>query len=139
MTRKRYVIAEDMVPYLHPLRAWNQQEILPNLEQITDPLEALRLIGWAKANVDYYNAAVKLPGERFSSYCNLFTNGTPGGGGWDGSGVLLIRDYPQPRIFRFALCKHEKTEEGHKPNPGRGWHPGHCKHCGMDMSVDSGD
>lgn len=21
----------------------------------------------------------------------------------------------------------------------RGWHPAHCKHCGKDMSVDSGD
>jgi hypothetical protein len=137
--RKHYKIAEDMKPYLHPLQAWNTQQIMPNLQEITDPLEALRLIGWSTPNVDYYNAAVMLPNQRFPTYCKLFLNSVPGGSGWDGSGLILTKDYPQPKIFTFALCKHEKTEEGHNPNHGRGWHPGHCKHCNMDMSVDSGD
>lgn len=139
MSRKRYIVAEDMKPYLHPLQGWNQQEILPNLKEITDPLEALREINWSKANIDYYNAAVMLPNERFPKYCKLFLKSTPMGGGWDGSGIILANYYPQPKVFSFALCVHEKTEEGHNPNHGRGWHPGHCKHCGMDMTVDSGD
>jgi hypothetical protein len=43
------------------------------------------------------------------------------------------------KAARFAICKHKKTEEGHSPNHSRGWHPGHCELCGLDMSVDSGD
>jgi hypothetical protein len=38
----------------------------------------------------------------------------------------------------FAICKHEKVE-GAGADHQRGWHPGHCGKCGMDMSVDSGD
>lgn len=45
----------------------------------------------------------------------------------------------RPTALKVAVCEHEKTEEGHNPNHSRGWHPGHCKKCGMDMSVDSGD
>lgn len=42
--------------------------------------------------------------------------------------------------FRFALCQHEKVlGPSDRPNHIRGWHPGHCKHCGLDMTVDSSD
>lgn len=142
---KHYVVAEDLRPYLHPLQPWGQQAPLPNLEEITDPKEALREIAWSKANVDYYNAAVMLPPKhpahpnKFPEYCDLFLKSTPMGGGWDGSGIILTTNEGEPRVFRFALCNHEKTEQGHSPNHGRGWHPGHCKHCGMNMTVDSGD
>lgn len=139
MPRKHYKVSEDLIPYLHPLTPWNKQAVLPNLTLLTDPLEALRRINWAKANIDYYNAGVKIPGETFSTYCKLFTCSTPGGGGWDGSGVIMTNDYPNPTVYTFALCLHEKSEEGHSPNHNRGWHPGHCAHCNMDMSVDSGD
>lgn len=141
---KTYTLAEDGKPYFFPLQPWGSQQPLPNLVEITDPLEALREINWSKANIDYYNLAVKVPNKTgspkpFPTYTKLFLKSTPMGGGWDGSGILLTNDYPQPRVFRFALCLHEKTEEGHSPNHSRGWHPGHCKHCNMDMSVDSGD
>lgn len=138
--RKHYVLKEDMAPYLHPLKPWNQQQELPNLEEITDPLEIVRWVALRlKPNTDYYNAGVKLPGRQYSTYCTLFLDSQPGGGGWGGGGMVLTHDYPTPKAFRFALCKHEKTEEGHNPNHGRGWHPGHCVKCNMDMTVDSGD
>lgn len=89
-----------------------------------------------------YNLAFKLPGEQYSTYCTAFLSSTAmgGSGSWDGSGVLLeMHNSTKPRVFKFALCVHEKTEDGHSPNHGRGWHPGHCKHCGLDMTVDSGD
>lgn len=41
---------------------------------------------------------------------------------------------------RVAACqKHEMVGTGTRDEATRGWHPGHCKHCGKDMSVDSGD
>jgi hypothetical protein len=118
---------------------------LPNLREITDPLEAIREISWSKPCLDHHDFRTLLPPKnpnypnRHPTYVKLYLKSTPMGGGWDGRGVLISDDYPQPRVFTFALCKHEKTEEGHNPRPGRGWHPGHCKLCNMDMTVDSGD
>jgi hypothetical protein len=40
--------------------------------------------------------------------------------------------------LRFAICKHEK-KEGAGANHSRGWHPGSCVKCGLDMTIDSGD
>jgi hypothetical protein len=65
------------------------------------------------------------------------------GGGFTGEGVVVIvvgySNGPESVITgKFAICKHESVE-----NPGanhqRGWHPAHCKKCGLDLSVDSGD
>lgn len=146
LPRKIYKVEEDLKPYLHPLQPWNQQVPLPNLKLVTDPAEALRLLARHSQCVKYYNAAVKLPFEyartpsNYPEYVNLYLMSNIDGRSWNGTGVLLTsNEYPNPRVFTFALCLHEKTEEGHRPNHGRGWHPGHCKHCNMDMTVDSGD
>lgn len=137
---KTYKIEEDLKPYLHPLQPWGQQAVLPNLEEITDPTEALKHISWSHANIDYYNAAVMLPGKQYPTYCKLFTNPTPMGGtkSWDGSGLIMTKDWPTPRVFKFALCQHKKRASP-DARPDRGWHPGICEKCGMDMTVDSGD
>jgi hypothetical protein len=140
---KHYTFEEDARPYFHPYTPWGQQQLLPNLEEITDPAEALFEIAVTNALEGApHDLAFNQPGRPWSAYCTVFLRGTPMGSSksWDGSGVLLeMHNSTKPRVYRFALCKHEKTEEGHKPNHGRGWHPGHCKHCGMDMTVDSGD
>jgi hypothetical protein len=34
---------------------------------------------------------------------------------------------------------HEPIGTGTRDEARRGWHPAKCKHCGKDMSVDSGD
>lgn len=46
--------------------------------------------------------------------------------------------FHQPIVRRFAICNHEK-EEGAGADHRRGWHPGKCRLCGMDMTIDSGD
>lgn len=57
---------------------------------------------------------------------------------YDGSGYALIYGMRGGRIVRFTICKHQKkTHAG--ANPSRGWHPGHCIKCGLDLTVDSGD
>lgn len=43
-----------------------------------------------------------------------------------------------PKAFRVAICKHEKVP-GPDAKPLYGWHPGSCRLCGMDLTVDSGD
>jgi hypothetical protein len=69
------------------------------------------------------------------------------GGGFTGEGVVVIdatghfqyRAVQESIITgRFAICKHESVEDP-GANHSRGWHPAHCKKCGLDMSVDSGD
>lgn len=58
----------------------------------------------------------------------------------DGGGYMLVY-YGYPKggyAAKFAICKHEKkTAVG--ANHERGWHPGACVKCGLDMTVDSGD
>jgi len=143
MAAKSYKFEEDGKPYFHPYTPWGSQLPLPHLEEITDPAEALFAIAVTNhLDGQPYNLAFKQPGRPYSTYCTAFLSPTPmgGSGSWNGAGVLLeMHNSTKPRVYRFALCKHEKTEEGHSPNHGRGWHPGHCKHCGMDMTVDSGD
>jgi hypothetical protein len=39
---------------------------------------------------------------------------------------------------RFVICRHVKVAAP-GANPTRGWHPGHCEKCGLDMTVDSSD
>lgn len=44
------------------------------------------------------------------------------------------------RQARYAACPgHERQSTETREEGRRGWHPAHCKHCGKDMSVDSGD
>lgn len=40
--------------------------------------------------------------------------------------------------LKFAICKHEKKLDA-SANTMRGWHPGACTKCGLDMTIDSGD
>lgn len=60
----------------------------------------------------------------------------------DGSGYLIRyrSSYPTHEVLcgRFAICEHEK-EDAPGANHERGWHPGRCKKCGLDMTYDSGD
>lgn len=141
-----YKVEVDLLPYMNPLTPWNKQLPLPNLELVSDPMEGLRLISWHNQWVKHYNAGFKVPRQNpkydpgFSTYCHLFLMANMDGSSWKGSGLLVTsHNTDHGRVFKFALCAHEKTTEGHSPNPGRGWHPGHCKLCGMDMTVDSGD
>ncbi|TAL43868.1 MAG: hypothetical protein EPN91_05800 [Salinibacterium sp.] len=60
------------------------------------------------------------------------------GSGPDGSGYVCIYGGAGPKVGRFSICKHQK-QMGAGANPSRGWNPGHCSKCGLDMTIDSGD
>lgn len=56
----------------------------------------------------------------------------------DPDGQAYARRFKAQRAAEVACPGHEKIGTGTHEESRRGWHPGHCKHCGMDMSVDSG-
>jgi hypothetical protein len=62
------------------------------------------------------------------------------GGQLTGEGMVLLEDqYPHfARAGMFALCLHSKVDRI-DANHVRGWHPGQCGLCGVDLSLDSGD
>ena len=109
---------------------------LPNFEPVTPEYFCNALAsgghsmapkwGWAK-------------GERGKSWAHYFlTNYSNMGGAPDGSGYVTIYGGNEPTVGRFAICKHEK-KLGASANPMRGWYPGSCVKCGLDMTIDSGD
>lgn len=58
----------------------------------------------------------------------------------DGSGIAVSYVFNKAVCVRFTLCEHEKVARPtDRPNPQRGWHPGVCSKCGLNMDVDSGD
>lgn len=52
---------------------------------------------------------------------------------YGGDGYVIA--YPK-HFGTFAICRHIGVEEA-GANHRRGWHPAHCKHCGIDMTIDS--
>lgn len=64
------------------------------------------------------------------------------GGQLTGEGWVLWsyfhQGYSHTAFSAFAVCVHERVS-GEGGNPMRGWHPGRCGLCGLDMTVDSSD
>lgn len=82
-----------------------------------------------------YNAVI--PGHEGKHWARFFLS-TTHGGRLDGGGMIVWWHQGKGRIGRFAICEHEKVAAA-GANPSRGWHPGSCGKCGLDMTVDSGD
>jgi hypothetical protein len=82
--------------------------------------------------------SAKFPGQRLGSWARYFLNHTQGGA-HDGTGYAMVWGTPGGKIFKFAICKHNKTGSRTREQEIRGWHPGRCSRCGLDLSVDSGD
>lgn len=57
----------------------------------------------------------------------------------DDSAREYVRRYREARAREAACPGHERKSTGTADEARRGWHPAKCKHCGIDMSVDSGD
>ena len=61
--------------------------------------------------------------------------------------ILLLDPAGQEYAWKFrtqkareAACPgHERIETATREQANRGWHVGECKHCGKDMTYDSGD
>lgn len=56
---------------------------------------------------------------------------------WDADEFKRVAAWRQAR---YAACPgHEAVNTSTDEQNRRGWHHAHCKHCGKDMSYDSGD
>lgn len=117
---------------------------LPNFEPMSHAEFLNSLAAGGHSMPSQFGYAV-LPGEdpTRSHGWTMFYFGTTQGGSWDGSGMLVRygggNPTPQPITGRFALCKHEAVGTGTREQSMRGWHPGYCKLCGLDLTVDSSD
>lgn len=132
--QKRYTI-EDFATL------FDASAVLPNFE----PLPLWRV---AKMATSFYGQLVEGKKARTDEkqgrwQDTLYLLAVGQGGGLTGEGYVIVRQGWQDDDSsvvggRFAICKHEKVE-GPGANHARGWHPGWCGKCGLDMSVDSGD
>lgn len=117
------------------------RSFLPNLEvmDVDAGLNAIAAGGGLVARPGVSN--LLLLGQDRSTWGRAFLGRTQGGN-LDGSGyVIIYHSSPKsdlPRVARFKICDHAFVS-GPNANPSRGWHPGRCSKCGLDMTVDSGD
>jgi hypothetical protein len=69
------------------------------------------------------------------NYVRFFKNTRHGA--FDGTGMAIVFTAASVgKVGRFAICQHVKALDA-GANPSRGWSPGHCVHCGCDLSTDS--
>jgi hypothetical protein len=113
---------------------------LPNFEKQSVALVANNIAALGHS-MDVRWGWCRSPGHKaWAMY--FLTRGANMGGTLDGGGYVIIydnnREGAAPLTGRFQICKHEKVSAA-GANPERGWHPGHCAKCGLDMTIDSGD
>lgn len=57
----------------------------------------------------------------------------------DAEGQAFARRFQERRAKEAACPGHERIETATREQANRGNHLGECRHCGKDMSWDSGD
>ena len=57
----------------------------------------------------------------------------------DPEGQKFARQFQARRAKEAACPGHERVETATREQANRGNHRGECRHCGKDMSYDSGD
>lgn len=57
----------------------------------------------------------------------------------DSDGQAFARKARAAKARQDACPKHERVSTSTREESNRGWHRGECRHCGKDMSWDSGD
>jgi hypothetical protein len=135
---KRYT-REDYDPFIGKSDSSNRDlKPLPNAEDVEPLLFLNDLAARGHMMTPVWGYAL-LPTESRQQWTQFFLlhdanmSSDVGGGGY-----AVTYGSKAPIVRRFAICKHEK-EDGAGANHMRGWHPGKCRLCGMDMTIDSGD
>lgn len=142
MALAQYEVDGNLKPILSGLAP------LPNASEV-HPLEFLNNLAAGGHMMNPIWGWAMLPDSRCKQWTQFFLTQGGMGGCLDGRGYAVTyggnrlddftqKSAPAPIIRHFAICKHEQQLAA-GANPGRGWHPGSCVHCGMDMTVDSGD
>jgi hypothetical protein len=147
--RKRYT-REDYAPFIGKSGQPNKGLLpLPNAKSVDAGLFLNDLAARGHMMEPVWGYSLLPDGDR-QQWTQFFLLGDAnmgmqlGGGGyavtygstrWDAEKSVNVHE---PIVRHFQICVHE-IELHAGANPSRGWNPGHCKHCGMDMTVDSGD
>lgn len=129
---------EDFTPYIGKLG--NERLLpLPNAENL-DPLLFLNHLASGGHMLKPVWGYAQMPDSTRNQWTMFFLSDVGSGYAvtYGGSRYIDGKGYETPIVRRFMICKHV-VEEGAGANHSRGWHPGHCKLCGMDTSYDSGD
>lgn len=110
---------------------------IPNFEAVTPEYFCQALASGGHSMTPKWGHA---KGERgHKPWAHYFlTNFSNMGSAPDGTGYVTVYGMSKPLVGRFAICKHEKKLGG-GASPSRGWNPGACVKCGLDMTIDSGD
>jgi hypothetical protein len=108
---------------------------LPNFEPVTAQYFCDALASGGHSMIPKWGHSKSEDGRRKVWAQYFLTNFSNMGNEPDGSGYVCVYG---GRIGRFAICKHEK-KLGAGAVPSRGWNPGTCIKCGLDMTIDSGD
>jgi len=131
--RKVYTLDGDLMPIMRG------DVPLPNPEPIKGDIGAL-LLHYGQL---HSGCSVVVPGKskRWNvSFC--LDHGQ--GGQLYGSGIVAWTEWNAEKQcstatgLKFAICQHTKVDDP-GANHSRGWHPGRCSKCGLDMTIDSGD
>lgn len=121
----RYTL-EDFQPYI--VRSAGRPNPLPNVKQVSAERFADALASFGHSLTPQWGYC-EIEGRKAWTFLFMdIPNGT-------GYGTTYSN-----KTYTFALCEHEKVlRPTDRPNHERGWHPGVCKLCGLNMDVDSGD
>lgn len=130
LLRKTYTLEEDLTPVI------KGEVELPNIEDLEQHRVLSHIASGGHSFTPKWGYS-KIDGHTTWTFFFLFHN-QAGGLTGEGYAVRYSHGVEGARTMRFAICKHEK-QGGSGADPRRGWHPGHCKLCGLDMTVDSGD
>lgn len=141
----RYDLKEHLEPRMSGAVPWGHIE----------PMDVLRAINHISLGGSWmtYGGWFLRPDRKLNKDWARYFPLTNQGGGYTGEALVFVyggggywkKEVPgewvgtKPEVFRVAICKHEKEGSGTQDQERRGYHPGRCKHCGLDMSVDSGD
>jgi hypothetical protein len=131
---------EDLTPYIMVGSGYQRTLLpLPNAEDV-DPMEFLNNLAAVGHGLKPVWGYARSPRSDGNLWTQFFLNDDGGGYAVSYGGTRYLNDkpYATPIVRRFTICKHE-IEEGPGANHSRGWHPGHCRLCGVDTSYDSGD
>lgn len=125
-----YSLEDDLMPIVQGKVA------LPNAEPITGD------VGAAILHYNGMNSGTALLADGKRQWNARFFLDYGQGGQLYGSGIVAWTAWQDGAYravgMKFAICKHvKKAAPG--ANPSRGWHPGRCEKCGLDMTIDSGD
>lgn len=138
---------EHFVPFIGDGRASNLPKPLPNVTD-EDPMRFLQDLAARGHMMEPVWGYALLPDGSRQQWTQFFLLYDAIGGGtgyavtygpsrWEPSkDGVPGRMVELPIVRRFKICQHEKVLHA-DAHPERGWSPGHCKLCGMDMTVDS--